>query len=1003
MARQQSQSLRGGGIGSSEIGPVGAKVVARPVDTFVDPAESNFTRLSTALNGFLPGFSQYAQQEATEKKKRWEAEERARGAADAQMSEVATTEASISAYSSEASPIAQDAFRAQLGARAIREANEAFSQYASENFDPNNPDPNYAKTFAKDYFDKNVEGMQDPLFRASYADGMTKIIDQFSRNHIGQVIEQHERQKVANVTSAIDGYLKDDTGRPADWIDQLKAGNPYLPKAQVEMSAWSATVEHAVNTGRPEMLDDFTRDTADGQKGFVFRGGDAVYKQYLDAKARAQVKFLQGHKTNMQMQEENARTFLNEKLQNIGTFQEDFEASDLEGIYGTLDGLANAGVFGANYAEAIAGYKKQFYEKFTDILKLRPVAEKVLAGQGTYDLASLDPKDQQRVLKLAQKQNPGIDPRLIAVRNGVIADEDRRMFVNVANFVGNAEKGEMPPELMPAFETLQFYMGADGGSKAEVFWNNLNKDNPEAFHFWTNMQELLQHDPNKDIQTITQAAKVLTATRKDAVKYEGQTATEIVEKVTKKLANNDAGMFSWVPGLGAPQGEQSNSYMRTWVLKELEHQRRLVPNATEEALTTTVAAKFKNTHVLIGKSWVDTSTMPVKPTVEQTEQIAASLEAFKKVEFLRQSGDLRFNWATEDIDNYEVSLRPVPKVFNKNGEPLFHVAVNGILMSEPVNILQLERQHRNREAINPEAIQRVDEVMSRMDKGYANPSDYNTALADHDRVVLTLARDVGLLTDKQFQQYDKLVGAHQKRAKGEEFVMAEKERFSVAKSSPLLSKMMDAPDPEILSKALPPNDLLDPKMGNIHQYTREQAKGSNPQFALAALVYGNSGMLYEQEGEQRIGFGFKFDPKDNKGLREAFSKANISGNIGFDVMAHGIASRKGRITRPQAEKLYSHQLAAAQKQLTAVMGEGEFSVATPGMQYGLSTLVTTFGDSMSIPVALDAIKAGDFKSIAPLMTRVPAKNRESALAYIRAMMHGTANFRALVEQRTPDR
>lgn len=68
MARQSTESLRGGGIGESQINPVGTQVVARPVSTVVDPAESNYTRLANALQNFLPGMNQYAQQEAAEKR-----------------------------------------------------------------------------------------------------------------------------------------------------------------------------------------------------------------------------------------------------------------------------------------------------------------------------------------------------------------------------------------------------------------------------------------------------------------------------------------------------------------------------------------------------------------------------------------------------------------------------------------------------------------------------------------------------------------------------------------------------------------------------------------------------------------------------------------------------------------------------------------------------------------------------------------------------------------------
>lgn len=992
MTRQSSESLRGGGIGTSQIGPVGSQVVARPVDTTVVQAENDFTRLANALQGFLPGYSQYVAQEEREKRQRWEEEERARGAADAQLSEISTTEAAIQAYSTDASPVALSAFRKQLGARAFREAQAAFAEHAAQNFDPNNPDPNYAKEFAKDFFSQRIGGMQDPLFLESYADGVTRTVERFSSSHIGKIVEDHQAQKFANVTSAVQGFLESDS-RPSDWVDQLKRDNPYLDKVSIENAAWTATLEHAVNTGRPEILEDFTRDTADGLKGYVYRGGPQVLKQYLDAKARAMHAFNQKTKVIMKGYEAQMRMSLDEDLKNIETFQTDIDMGKVEQMTEHLMAAAMSGVLPEG---AAAEYRQKYYSAFMDIQKLTPVAEAYLEGRGSYDFNSLDPKDQQRVQRLAARLNPAVNPRDAAIRNGSLLDEDKRLLVNVANFVGNTEGGEMPTNIAEAYQVMDYYLLADGGAKEEVFWHNLSKGNPEAFHFWTNMRDALQHDPNKDLQTITATAKMLTANRNKTVKYDGQAAQDVVEKVSRKISGNDeAGWFG-------PEGERSNTYVHTWIRKEMEMQRTLNPNATEDSVMNTVAQKFKASHVLVGKSWVDISTMAHRPTPEETKEWGEALEQYKSVLFLKEAADLKFNWKAEDLDNYEVSLRPVPQTFNRSGEPLFNVFINGVPMVDRVNLPQLHRQFKNREGITQQAIQNVDAVLTRLEQGFKNPTEYSTAHAEHDRETLVAAREIGLVSDKQFKQYSQLVDSHQKRAKGEEFKMEEADKRKAIRSSAYFGPMTQAPEQDILIKARPANDLLDPKMGDVHKYVRDNAE-KKPQYALAALVYGRSGMTYEQEGEQRVGFGYKFDANDRKELREAMSKAGVVGNIGFDVVTAHLRDKKARLSSQQAEKLFDYQLKKAQGLLVESMGAGEFALGTPEMQYGLSTLVTTFGNPNDVPRALELIKAGDFKGLTPMMTRVPASNRDSALAYIRALMSGGAHFRALVEQRVPNR
>lgn len=252
MARQQSQSLRGGGIGSSEIGPVGAKVVARPVDTFVDPAESNFTRLSTALNGFLPGFSQYAQKEATEKVKVQEEEGAIQGMKQRQM------DGDAPVFSQEADPYWRKGYMKMHGWMQASQATSSFEEIYEQN--KNNPSFDVRAELDK-HISENLQGLTDKDALSGFMErtsGMReRYLNEQAKVHTEILRQKDQEQVQAFVNDAVAPLAKEGPEATRQWLDGFMESQRYRGYTRRELAgmASSALLKRATETLDPTVLD----------------------------------------------------------------------------------------------------------------------------------------------------------------------------------------------------------------------------------------------------------------------------------------------------------------------------------------------------------------------------------------------------------------------------------------------------------------------------------------------------------------------------------------------------------------------------------------------------------------------------------------------------------------------------------------------------------------------------------------------------------------------------
>lgn len=196
---------------------------ARPVNTFVTPAQSAAAELATAFKGFAPGLSKYL--EVGQTKLDAEAEQRGIAAAQAEQLTLKEVKQRVKAGTMkwEDSKYFQDAYMTAMAhAEATRAASEVAGQYENSDKDNVNPSDLFRARVTED-----LEGLDNPLFASTYSQVMaqhqSKLTAEDQKYKAAVVAKNTEGAANSLLVSAVKDVMakKDEFSTPAEYTKAL--------------------------------------------------------------------------------------------------------------------------------------------------------------------------------------------------------------------------------------------------------------------------------------------------------------------------------------------------------------------------------------------------------------------------------------------------------------------------------------------------------------------------------------------------------------------------------------------------------------------------------------------------------------------------------------------------------------------------------------------------------------------------------------------------------------
>jgi len=992
------------------------QVNAQPVDTsvrqpFIAPQRqepkqyTELRQLAIGLGSLSEGLQQFGnaqaqadlrQQELLLKKQR---EEEIRRAELMAQSFKGTPMEALSAISPESSPIFQETYTAQLGAKYGLEAQQAFAQHAADNYDQNNNDPRYSRTFADSFFGEYIKGVNDPRFLQSYQERVSKTVTDFVNGSIRDNIQQVEDNKQGMLmTKAMSHFT--DPKRPDSWLDDLKAEFSMLNmrRGDIEQQVFQAAATYAVQNGDPALLESFIKPTADGLPGYALRGGDnaAAWQQ---AMARAQKALDEGMKANTEGIRAVTKNTIQDQLQAFKNGMaplvepEEFEAN-------LLQHFQEKRLKGSD----VSSYYKDYLNTYWETKALDRFIPQALDGR----IATAGvPKDKLGYVldKAVSAQLNAIgkagDPQAIeaqrlylAKTNGIIHPDHQKLFIDAAYApVSKADGKEQIPDRVKQAMTLAYSYYNDKNGRDNFIRNIEDK---RAAYFWSNLFDRAQHNGH-NLEAAYLFTKELPLDKRDWIKAEPSAVKELLNKSVEKL---DVRGF-WNSG----KDFADNFYARNWIEEEIREYVAINPNASPEEIISGASSAFAGSHRMIEvdgrKQLIDISHLPTRPTDDDMEAFEKGLTEYKRV-FLRDSGLKEFyGIKDENVDSVNISLKPVPQsVRGDTGTGNYLVLINDAPTGMTIDFETFLKQSQSKDFLTASQIHSARETLSKIEehsrsKSILSPEEFDRVSED-----LKHFHSLGVIGSKEFDKANDRLKSWSSDFKTQRLLQAESSRLQQIIQSPVKNLLQEPSAIDVMYSSLPntPDPTSQEARVLVDKFMSDKKYGE----ALATAVWGRSNIAYKDEqGNFRVGYGYKID-KDLTQEKIDFSRALIPASfigLGHEGVLEDLKAGSKRLSGSQPEYLLKYSFERAQKRALDIIGEETFSLLPENTKAALSVLAMTTDTANDFSKAIDRMQDGKWDSISELMTEVPSNRRKSALGFIRAMASNPQTFKYLANKK----
>jgi len=281
---------------------------ARPVSTFVTPAQSAASELAEAFKGFAPGLTKYL--EVAQANQNIEAGQRGTTAAQTEQLSLAEVKKRVKAGTMkwEQSRYFQDAYMAAMAhAEATRAGAEVTAQYENSDKDNINPAELFRARTATD-----LEGLNNPLFASTYAQVMAQHQSKVSaadHEHKGKVVAKNvEGAANSLLVSAVKDVVanKDSYATHAEYKQALYTAVhaqrkdareflniPYSKQNKTNLDALSAM---ATQLGDSTILEVFDMPSPDGTPSLAMQYPGTVQQAKDTADTAGYTNYVRQHK-----------------------------------------------------------------------------------------------------------------------------------------------------------------------------------------------------------------------------------------------------------------------------------------------------------------------------------------------------------------------------------------------------------------------------------------------------------------------------------------------------------------------------------------------------------------------------------------------------------------------------------------------------------------------------------------------------------------------------------
>jgi hypothetical protein len=878
--------------------------------------------------------------------------------------------------------------------------------------------PEYAQQWFRKFTAKRLEGVSDPYILNSYTQGMVPVGQHMISQATRDAIQASEEGRLAGFNKDVQnqlGLLREKApGHDFDFVtNQLfPVYGKFWSKGDIEDKVASQVYQLAIDPMRPDpsLLDVLRRPGKDNGKEFpsyADRHPEDFQKMYNHA-----------IKVFAATRKDTVDIYKEQKLDEWNRYKETVKG-DIHYGMDQFDSLIEAvrgkvyDMFGKSAPEKMATLRKDFREILANHDHIRNVAELAYTQGTPMDLPENDRKlawsylvDRELHRNPNTQGNPDEALFSVARKLNTVAPEHVSALVGAYSKVNMTQGDITAPEhpMKSAWIVANRYKTLDGG-KGELLLREVSKVNPQAGAFYENVFQQMGVLPSGDVQSAVYNAYSTMSDPSKRPKANPKVINELIEST-----------LAAIPEFGELSVEQQKDpFIRNYLDKTINSYLSSTGNLPSIGETLqSVKSRFE----VIGGKWIDTNGMGNKFTEEEKKILVPGIinlgiiKAHEQGMFDRLGVDLskiNLNEPTkEDFSHF--SLHPVSRQQGIDGKPLYMLTIN----NNPLGVIDLRAaldQYRNPGKQTPEfAIQTV-ETINKVRNIDRNKLELSPEEADDTLDTLYTAKKSAVMRPKVA---DDLI----------EKVKQAKARFGTRDLKETLAQQAAYLDAHTVLKNLKseaPDELLvkaKPLTGPEHYYQDKEVisdlleEGTDYDKALAIAVFGSkltnpSSKL--SESDPYVGYGYSLS-QDPKALKEDFSKSKLNqsftkaGGRGVlmqsgDEAIQGLLNGKNRLNRESMDKLFTLQNQRAEKMVKQVFGEDEYTHAPTSMRSAMKVLSMATGNN---PDKLDkiqeAIEDNEWDKIKDYMTVVPKEQRDSALAYIRAMSHGLFTFKYLIDR-----
>lgn len=851
-------------MGGSELsGGVATQVVARPVDTYVSPAENNFTRLATSLQQVLPGLGQFAERKTKERVE----ESTAQGMKQRQMDGEAPV------FQQESDPFWRKGYMRMHGwMQAAKTSSEFESLYEERKLDPSfdvnaELDRHMAESL-NGLTDKDaLEGFMERTssLRSSYMNEQAKLQTQILR-------QQDQDNLQTFVNDSVAPLVKEGPEATRSWLNGFMETQRYRGYTRRELAAMSADafVSRALETLDPSVLD--ALDVKD-ESGIAITDNPEIGNTVRAARENIQ-KNLYGELKKSSEEANKAVAANYARLKAEGTLTPEFinenskgplayfgSSSEVQSAWDTYykqqESVQSDRNFQRLYEEGTIAFYSNDPEAKKWVTKRRePLYEQALGAFATGDEAVFQDSVQQIVqdierTKFADDRLTGI---MQAATQAMPMQKDGKEAVppdfNVGYAIYSTLKNSGNSTLlskMAGEEAMMIFAGYESELK-------YHKDSPTALK---NAKAFLTPEAREMVRTIT-------PNERSSVKEDAASAfTGLIDTGSLFAAEN--------------VDQMANAVM-------VEYTKGRGQGLSHDAAMNYATTRVKSSHILAGGVWV-----PVSATETESEALSGGLTVAME-EFSKKNPDVKSPMVVS-LGDTSGTYRIVDYITGK---------------VETHNAADMKLRFKQEKMIAPEQLIQLQNFKQDVAAGRVTPEMiYNSWGTIQSQF------SSGMLNAREYERLS-AVKKNYERKRLDASVRETIEQHRKSRALPVPKE----PEPvEDLHRPLPSPSS---KAGKVYEHVTSAVKGGDPYSALTMMSEGMVLRTYDDPSTgTNIGAGYSITAHGPEKSKKDLLAAGVSPRLVDAVLAG-----KAEITPKQATELLRLSLRSYEKTAQKAFGDG---------------------------------------------------------------------------------